>query len=69
MHAAHLDSLLAGEDDHADRIGTPPADHHTVTALTIPLRVSAQQVMRIVMHTSDQLLQVRTLHHQAKINR
>ena len=41
LHAAHFDPSLTGEEDHADRVRTPPADHHTVTALTIKRRVSA----------------------------
>ena len=41
MHAAHFDPSLTGEEDHADGVRTPPADHHTVTALTIKRRVSA----------------------------
>jgi hypothetical protein len=59
MHAAHLDPLLAGEDDHAGRVGTPPADHHMVVALAVPFRMRTQQVVRIVMLASDQALDVR----------
>ena len=40
---------LTGEDDHADRVGPPPADHHTVAALTVLCRVSAQQMVRIMV--------------------
>jgi hypothetical protein len=69
MHAAHLDPLLPGEDDHIDRTGTPPPDHHPVAAVTVPLRVSAQQAVRIVVLTSDQTLKVCPIYHQAKINR
>jgi hypothetical protein len=69
MHAAHLDPLLAREDDHTDRTGTPPSDHHPVAAVTVPLRVSAQQAVRIVVLASDQTVKVRAIPHQAKINR
>ena len=69
MHAAHLDPLLAGQDDHADRVRTPPADHHTVAALPVPLRMSAQHMMRIVVLAIDQALDVRAISHHAEFNR
>ena len=69
MHAAHLDPLPAGHDDHAGRVRAPPADHHTVVAIAVPLRVRAQQVVRIVMLASDQALNVRAIGHQPEINR
>ncbi len=69
MHAVHLDPLLTGQDDHADRARTPPADHHATRALTIRCRVSAQQAVRIVVQTSDKTLEVRAVHHMAGMKR
>ena len=66
MHASHFDPLLTGEEDHADRVGTPPADHHTVTALTIKRRVSAQQAVRIVVQASDHALKISAVYHRPK---
>ena len=68
VHAVHPDPLSAGQDDHAGRVGTPPADHHTVAALAVPLRMRTQQVVRIVMPAGDQALGVRALGHQAEVN-
>ena len=65
MHAAHLDPLPTGQDDHAERAGTPAADHHASPALTIAFRVSAQQAVRIVMQAGDQTLEVCAVHHMA----
>ena len=69
VHAAHLDPLLACQDDHAGRVRAPPADHHPVAAIAVPLRMSTQQVVRIVMLASDQTLNVRAIGHQAEFNR
>ena len=69
MLAVHLDPLLTGQDDHADRARTPPADHHASTAPTIACRVSAQHAVRIVMQASDQTLEVRAVHHMAGMKR
>ena len=69
MHASHFDPSLTGEEDHADRVRTPPADHHTATALTIKRRVSAQEAVRIVVQASDQALEIRTVYHLAGMNR
>ena len=68
VHAAHLDPLLADEDDHAGRVGTPPPDHYTVAALTVPLRMRTQQVVRIVMMASDQAPDLRAVGHYAEVS-
>ena len=68
VHAVHPDPLFAGEDDHADRLGTPPADHYTVAALAVPFRMRTQQVVRIVMLAGDQALDVRALGHYAEVS-
>jgi hypothetical protein len=68
VQVSHLDPLFTGEEDHADRARTPPADHQTVAALTVLCRVRAQQLVRIVVLTSDQALEVRAVHHMAGIN-
>jgi hypothetical protein len=68
VQAAHLDPLVTAEEDHADRARTPPADHHTVAALPVLCRVSAQQMVRIVVLTSDQALEARAVRHLAGIN-
>ena len=69
MHASHVDPSLTGEEDHADRARTPPADHHTATALTIKRRVSAQQAVRIVVQASDQALEIRVVYQLGGMNR
>ena len=69
VHGAHVDPPLTGEEDHADRVRTPPADHHAITALTVLRRVSAKQAMRIMVQASDQQLEVRTVHRMAAMNR
>jgi hypothetical protein len=69
VHTAHLDPLLTGEDDHTDRVGTPPADHHTIVAVDVPYRVRAQQAVRIVVLTSDQTLKVHTVHRHSEMSR
>jgi hypothetical protein len=68
MQAAHLDTPLIGEDYHTDRVRTPPADHHTVVAAAVPFRVSAQQMVRIMVLTSDETLQVRAVRRQIEMN-
>jgi len=65
VHAAHPDPPSAGQDDHACRAGTPPADHHALAALAVPLRVRTQQVVRIVMMASDQAFKICLIGHQA----
>ena len=69
MHAAHLDTPPIGEDDHPDRVGTPPADHQTVVAVAVPFRVSAEDLVRIVVLTGDETLQVGAVHRQVELNR
>ena len=39
VHAAHLDPLATGQDDHPDRVRAPPADDHPLAAVAIPFRV------------------------------
>jgi hypothetical protein len=68
VHAVHLDPLLAGEDDHPGRVGTPPAYHHMVVALAVPFRMRTQQVVRIVMLASNQALDARALGHYAEVS-
>jgi hypothetical protein len=63
----HPDPLSAGEDDHADSAGTPPADHHIAVVLAVPFRVRTQQMVRIVMLASNQALDIRALGHHAQI--
>jgi hypothetical protein len=58
VHAVHLDPLSASKDDHAGRVRTPAADHHLVAAIGAAHRMSAQDVVRIVVLARDQAIQV-----------
>ena len=60
MYALHLDPLSAGENDHADRVRTPAADHHLVAAIGAADRMSAQDVVRIVVLARDEAIQVQS---------
>ena len=52
---------------------TAPGRHPRITTqsrpVTVPLRVSAQQAVRIVVLASDQTLEVRAVHRMAGMNR
>jgi len=68
VHPVHPDPPSGGQDDHACRAGTPPADHHPVAALAVPPRMRTQQAVRIVMLPSDQALDIRAVGHQAEVS-
>jgi hypothetical protein len=68
VHAVHPDPLPASKDDHADGVGTPPADHYMYLAPAVPFRMRTQHVVRIVMLARDQALDVRALRYHAKVS-